>query len=158
MTQADQTGFAPRGARAEVEEGVTLAPKFDKDGLLPAIAQDAETGDVLMLAYMNAKALALTIETGEAHYWSRSRQEIWRKGATSGNTQQVVDLRVDCDQDTILMLVRQKGSKACCHVGYKSCFFRAIPTGTAPSPELKMEYREDEKAYDPEEVYSKKPG
>lgn len=158
MTQAGQTGFAARGERAEIEEGVSLAPKFDKDGLLPAIAQDAETGDVLMLAYMNAKALALTIETGEAHYWSRSRQEIWRKGATSGNTQQVVDLRVDCDQDTILMLVRQKGSKACCHVGYKSCFFRAIPTGTAPSPTLKMEYREDEKAYDPDEVYGKKSG
>ncbi|PLX34871.1 MAG: phosphoribosyl-AMP cyclohydrolase [Hyphomicrobiales bacterium] len=147
--------FAPRGERGEIEEGLTLSPKFDQDGLIPAIAADADSGDVLMLAYMNEEALALTIATGEAHYWSRSRSEIWRKGATSGNTQKIVDLRIDCDQDAILMKVTQRGSGASCHLGFKSCFFRAIPTGAAPSADLKLEYREHDKAFDPAEVYGK---
>jgi len=155
LTDKADTGFAPRGSRSDIEEGLTLSPRFDKDGLIPAIAADAATGEVLMLAYMNKEALSKTIATGEAHYWSRSRQEIWRKGATSGNTQQIVDLRIDCDQDAILMLVRQRGSGASCHVGYSSCFFRAIPTGTPPSPDLKLEYREAGKAFDPAEVYGK---
>lgn len=154
MSELASSGFAVRGNRSEIEEGFTLSPKFDKDGLIPAIAADAATGDVLMLAYMNAEALSKTIETGEAHYWSRSRQEIWRKGATSGNTQQVADLRIDCDQDAILMLVKQKGG-ASCHVGYKSCFFRAIPTGEKLSENLTLEYRETQKAFDPDEVYGK---
>jgi phosphoribosyl-AMP cyclohydrolase len=111
--------------RAALEEGATFAPRFDADGLIPAIAQDAETGEVLMLAYMNADALAATLETGEAHYWSRSRGELWHKGAISGQTQTVLELRTDCDQDTILMKVRANGDGGCCHVGYRSCFYRS---------------------------------
>ncbi len=158
MSDKADRGFAARGDRSQIEEGLTLSPKFDKDGLIPAIATDAASGEVLMLAYMNEEALSRTVETGEAHYWSRSRQEIWRKGATSGNTQQVADLRIDCDQDAILMLVKQRGSGASCHVGYKSCFFRAIPTGKAPTSDLALEYREDRKAFDPEDVYGKSSG
>lgn len=115
--------------RATLETGGVFAPRFDADGLIPAIAQDVETGEVLMLAYMNADALAHTLESGEAHYWSRSRGELWHKGATSGQTQTVIELRIDCDQDTILMKVRANGDGGCCHVGYRSCFYRkATPT------------------------------
>jgi len=117
----------------------------------------AETGDVLMLGYMNAEALRLTIETGEAHYWSRSRQCLWHKGATSGLTQKTVDIRIDDDQDAIWLKVEVAGSGASCHVGYNSCFYRSIPTGKAPSPDLKLEYREDEKTFDPKEVYGDAP-
>jgi phosphoribosyl-AMP cyclohydrolase len=98
--------------------------------LIPAIAQDFETGEVLMLAYMNAEALRLTITTGEAHYWSRSRQKLWRKGETSGETQEVVELRVDCDQDSLLMKIRQKGKGVACHTGRKSCFYRRVEGNT----------------------------
>lgn len=155
MTDKAKPGFAPRGDRSEIEEGLTLCPKFDRDGLLPAIAADANTGEVLMLAYMNDEALQKTIATGEAHYWSRSRREIWHKGATSGNIQKIVDLRIDCDQDAILMIVAQQGRGASCHTGYKSCFFRAIPTQIQLAADLKLEYREDSKTFDPKEVYGK---
>jgi phosphoribosyl-AMP cyclohydrolase len=111
-------------SRATLETGATFAPRFDADGLIPAIAQDAASGEVLMLAYMNADALAQTLATGEAHYWSRSRRELWHKGATSGQTQTVLDLRTDCDQDTILLRVQANGDGGCCHVGYRSCFYR----------------------------------
>lgn len=111
-------------SRAAVETGEAFAPRFDAEGLIPAIAQDAGSGEVLMLAYMNAEALARTLETGEAHYWSRSRGELWHKGATSGQIQTVLELRTDCDQDTILMRVRADGDGGCCHVGYRSCFYR----------------------------------
>ncbi len=134
---------------------MALAPKFDANGLIPAIATDAQTGDVLMLAYMNAQSLAKTIETGEAHYWSRSRGELWHKGATSGHTQSVIELRVDCDQDAIWIKVKQNGNGGCCHVGYKSCFFRSVPLGSPPSPELNLKFRENQKAFDPKEVYGK---
>lgn len=107
----------------ELEEGARLAPRFDAQGLVPAIVTDAETGGVLMLAYMNDAALARTLETGEAHYYSRSRQALWRKGATSGQVQEVLELRIDCDQDSLWLKVRQHGS-GCCHVGYRSCFYR----------------------------------
>lgn len=110
--------------RETLETGAILAPRFDAQGLIPAIAQDSETGEVLMLAYMNADALAATLKTGEAHYWSRSRGEIWRKGATSGQIQRVREIRVDCDQDAILMKVAIGGDGGCCHVGYRACFFR----------------------------------
>ena len=99
-----------------------LRPRFNADGLIAAIAQDAETGEVLMLAWMNAEALKLTLETGRAVYWSRSRQELWRKGDTSGHSQHVVEARVDCDQDAVLLRVRQEG--AACHTGRRSCFYR----------------------------------
>jgi phosphoribosyl-AMP cyclohydrolase len=117
--------------REEVETGTRLAPKFDADGLIPAMAVHAETGEPLMLAYMNAEALSKTLETGEAHYWSRSRGELWHKGATSGQVQKVAELRIDCDQDTVLLKVRPQGDGGCCHVGYRSCFYRtAAPDGS----------------------------
>lgn len=109
--------------QAALERGAGLTPRFDKDGLIAAIATDVETGDVLMLAWMNAEALRLTLETGEAHYWSRSRQALWRKGETSGHTQAVIELRIDCDQDAVWMKVRQAG--AACHTGFRTCFYRA---------------------------------
>ena len=106
------------------DETTAFQPKFGPEGLLPAIAVDAETGEVLMLAYMNEEALTRTFETGEVHYWSRSRAELWHKGATSGNTQELVEARIDCDQDTLLLRVRQKGPA--CHTGRTSCFYRSV--------------------------------
>lgn len=120
MAIADRTTMS----RTEIETGDRLAPKFDRDGLVAAVAVHADTGEALMLAYMNAEALERTLETGEAHYWSRSRQELWHKGATSGQIQKVVELRIDCDQDAILLRILPKGDGGCCHVGYRSCFFR----------------------------------
>ncbi len=148
--------FAPRPDKSELETGTVFSPKFDKSGLLPAITTDAISGDVLMLAYMNEQALALSIETGIAHYWSRSRKKLWIKGETSGNMQRIIELRTDCDQDAIWMKVEQQGKGAACHVGYKSCFFRAIPTGTPPAPDLALDFKEKAPLFDPDEVYGKK--
>jgi phosphoribosyl-AMP cyclohydrolase len=145
--------FAPRGDHAEIENGTTFAPKFDAEGLLPVVATCALTGEVLMLAYMNADALARTIETGQAHYWSRSRQKLWRKGEVSGNPQRVVELRTDCDQDAIWLKVEMAGAEACCHTGHRSCFYRAIPTGMAPSDDLVLRFVETERLFDPNSVY-----
>jgi phosphoribosyl-AMP cyclohydrolase len=111
-----------------LERGDRLTPRFDAAGLAPCVATDADTGEVLMLAYMNAEALELTLSTGEAHYWSRSRGELWRKGATSGQVQRVVELRVDCDQDAVWIKVRPQGDGRACHVGYRSCFYRVGET------------------------------
>lgn len=145
--------FAPRAGLAEVEEGPALAPKFDADGLIPAIAADAADGTVLMMAWMNADALRATIETGEAHYWSRSRGEMWRKGGTSGHVQRVREVRLDCDQDAVLLLVEQDGPGAC-HVGYRACFFRrVVPDGAGG---VRLEAVEP-KAYDPKAVYGPRP-
>jgi phosphoribosyl-AMP cyclohydrolase len=108
------------------EENSELRPRYDGAGLIPVVAQHFRTGEVLMLAYMDAEALRRTVETGEAHYWSRSRQKLWRKGETSGEIQQVMELRIDCDQDSILMKVEPKGKGAACHTGRRSCFYRHI--------------------------------
>jgi len=116
------TQFAPPLSGIAQDETLALRPKFDASGLIAAIAQDAETGEVLMLAWMNAEALARTLETGRATYWSRSRGEIWVKGHTSGHTQELVEVRVDCDQDAVLLKVRQTGGA--CHTGRESCFYR----------------------------------
>ena len=116
-------------SKTESEEGAVFAPRFDADGLLPVVATSAATGEVLMFAYMNAEALARTIETSEAHYWSRSRGRLWRKGEESGNTQRVVEMRIDCDQDALWLKVEQQGKDAACHTGRKSCFYRAVPLG-----------------------------
>lgn len=124
---ADQIEFAPPGDKKTLEEGSVLTPRFDDKGLIPAIATDASTGEVLMLAWMNAQALSLTITTGEAHYYSRSRQELWHKGATSGHTQKVLDIRTDCDQDAIWIKVDQTG--AACHTNRPSCFYRRVEKG-----------------------------
>jgi phosphoribosyl-AMP cyclohydrolase len=114
--------FPPPLSARDQDETLELRPRFNADGLIAAIAQDAETGEVLMLAWMNAEALKETLETGRAVYWSRSRGVLWRKGETSGHEQHVVDLRVDCDQDAVLLKVRQTG--AACHTGRRSCFYR----------------------------------
>jgi len=115
----------------ELEHGSVLTPRFDAAGLVAAIATHADTGEVLMLAWMNAEALQKTIATGEAHYWSRSRGELWRKGATSGQIQRVVEARIDCDQDAVWLKVRPQGDGGACHTGARSCFYRTIgPDGT----------------------------
>ena len=125
--------FAPRTDEETVETGTALMPKFDRDGLIVAIACDAASGEVLMVAHMNAEALSRTIETGEAWFWSRSRAKLWRKGEESGNTLAVADMRVDCDQDAILLKVAMAGDGVACHQGYRSCFYRSVPLGEAPS-------------------------
>jgi phosphoribosyl-AMP cyclohydrolase len=113
-------------SHADLEEGTILAPKFDAHGLVTAVAQEVGSNRVLMVAHMNAEALRLTIATGDAHYYSRSRQKLWKKGESSGEIQKVVELRTDCDQDVILMLVEQTGRGAACHTGRKSCFYRTV--------------------------------
>jgi phosphoribosyl-AMP cyclohydrolase len=119
--------------KAELEEGLTLSPRFDANGLVTCVATHADTGDVLMVAHMNAEALKLTIETGKAHYWSRSRQSLWLKGETSGQIQTVEEMRIDCDQDAIWIKVRVGGDGGCCHTGRQSCFYRVQPTGDGPA-------------------------
>jgi phosphoribosyl-AMP cyclohydrolase len=131
------TKFPPPLSGSAQDETSELRPKFNADGLIAAITQDAETGDVLMLAWMNADALAATLETRRATYWSRSRGELWVKGETSGHTQEVVDVRIDCDQDAVLLKVKQTGGA--CHTGRASCFYRIVPfEGTALSHDPDM--------------------
>ena len=124
-----ETGFPTAPTKEALERGETLAPRFDAAGLIAAIAQHAESGEVLMLGWMNAEALRLTLKTGEAHYFSRSRQALWRKGETSGQVQKVTELRVDCDQDAVLMKVLPQGDGGACHVGFRSCFYRRAEGG-----------------------------
>jgi len=112
-----------------LERGATIAPRFDASGLIAAVAQHADTGEVLMLAWMNAEALKLTLDTGEAHYFSRSRNALWKKGETSGQVQVVTELRLDCDQDAVLLKVRPQGDGGACHVGFRSCFYRLVVDG-----------------------------
>ena len=155
MTQ--QSTFAPRGSTEAIEEGLAFAPKFDADGLVACVATDAGTGDVLMVAYMNAEALCRTVESGEAWYFSRSRKRLWRKGKSSGHLQRVVEMRVDCDQDAVWIKVEQAGPGAC-HTGRRSCFYRAIPVGKPGT--VTLEFRDAEQAFDPASVYGEgaKPG
>jgi len=140
--------FAPPGAAADLEEGTAFTPKFDAEGLVTCVATDAKSGDVLMVAHMNAEALAKTIASGEAWYFSRSRRVLWRKGETSGHIQRVVEMRVDCDQDTVWIKVEQVGGA--CHTGRPSCFYRAVPLGKAGT--VTLEFR-DERVFDPKNVY-----
>jgi phosphoribosyl-AMP cyclohydrolase len=149
-----QSPFAPRGNREAVEEGAALAPNFDADGLITAAVSDADSGILLMVAHMNAQALALTIETGIAHYWSRSRNRLWRKGEESGHEQRIAELRVDCDQDAVWLRVRTGATGANCHTGRVSCFYRAVPLGAAPGPDLRLENIDDERRFDPGAVYA----
>jgi phosphoribosyl-AMP cyclohydrolase len=121
--------FPPPGSKTELEEGQVFTPRFDADGLIGCIALDARDGAVLMFAHMNAEALRLTLETGVAHYWSRSRQSLWRKGETSGQVQQVVEIRTDCDQDVLLMKVVPGADGGACHTGRRSCFYRTLVAG-----------------------------
>lgn len=143
--------FAPRTDKKAVELGFAFAPKFDEHGLIVAIAQDADTGEVLMVAYMNEESLRQTITIGEAVYFSRSRQQLWHKGATSGHTQTVERILTDCDQDALVLKVRQKGP-GCCHAGYRSCFYRNIQEAGDP---VTLGQEIAERSYDPDAVYHK---
>jgi phosphoribosyl-AMP cyclohydrolase len=149
--------FHKRVSVEEVEEGSTLSPKFDKNGLIPCVTTDSETHEVLMLGYMNAEALIKTLEEGEAYYFSRSRQKVWHKGATSGLIQAVKEIRIDDDQDSIWLSVEVGGSGASCHVGYKSCFYRSIPIKNKVSKNIELKWEEDKKLFDPIEVYGDAP-
>jgi phosphoribosyl-AMP cyclohydrolase len=130
--------FAPRGTPAEVEAGLTFQPRFDSDGLIPAIVTDAASGEVLMFAWMNADAVALTLETRIAHFWSRSRRCLWRKGQESGNFLDVSEVRTDCDQDVLWIRAMVNGAGVACHTGARSCFYRSLPLGTAATPGMIM--------------------
>ena len=149
----DKSSSSPRGSASEVEEGVAFAPKFDADGLITAVVTDAASGELLMVAHMNAEALAKTVASGEAWYFSRSRRALWRKGESSGHSQRVVELRVDCDQDALWLKVEQQGPGAC-HTGRRSCFYRAVPLGQAGA--VTLEFRNGGRMFDPETVYRPK--
>lgn len=153
--------FQARSSIEQVEEGNVLAPKFDGRGLITVVTTDATSGEVLMQGYMNSEALSATIRTGEAHYWSRSRKTLWHKGATSGFVQRVRELLVDDDQDCIWLRVDVDGG-ASCHVGYRSCFYRRVPTGKAfhdrqTDGRVELEWTDTEKVFDPAEVYGDAP-
>jgi phosphoribosyl-AMP cyclohydrolase len=140
--------FTAAHTASDLEEGLLLTPKFDANGLVTCVTADVGTGEVLMVAHMNAEALARTIATGEAWYFSRSRGTLWKKGETSGHAQRVIEMRVDCDQDAILIKVEQSGGA--CHTGRWSCFYRTVQVGK-PGPAA-LELRE-ERVFDPKSVY-----
>lgn len=142
-TFADPTSLS----HDDLETGSVFAPRFDAHGLITAVATDASSGEVLMLAHMNAEALSLTLTTGEAHYYSRSRKNIWRKGETSGEVQKIVEVRTDCDQDAILLMVEQLGRGAACHTGRRSCFYRRVDAAGA------LEDAGVPQVFDPKDVY-----
>tara|TARA_B100000214_G_scaffold371909_1_gene349159 strand:- start:489 stop:956 length:468 start_codon:yes stop_codon:yes gene_type:complete len=149
--------FKKRENVTEIEEGTLLSPRFDNDGLIPVVTTCAKTKEVLMHGHMNTEALKLTIETGEAHYWSRSRKQIWHKGSTSGFVQKIIEIRVDDDQDSIWLRV-DIGNGASCHVGYRSCFYRSVPIGKIENGRnIKIKFEEKEKKFDPDKVYKGQP-
>ncbi len=157
----DLVRFQARKSIEQVEEGNDLAPKFDDRGLITVVTTDFDSGEVLMQGYMNAEALQRTIETGEAHYWSRSRQVLWHKGATSGLVQTVRELLIDDDQDCVWLRVDVAGG-ASCHVGYRSCFYRKVPVGAdfaarQSQGNVELEWTETEKVFNPEDVYGDAP-
>jgi phosphoribosyl-AMP cyclohydrolase len=139
-------------SKQAVEEGLALMPKFDTDGLMTCVATDAWTGEVLMVAHVNEQALRRTIETGEAWYYSRSRRALWKKGESSGHTQRIIEMRIDCDQDAIWIRVEQTGPGAC-HTGRRSCFYRSIPLRQVGA--VTLEFQDANKTFDPAETYSK---
>ncbi|MEM9017828.1 MAG: phosphoribosyl-AMP cyclohydrolase [Verrucomicrobiota bacterium] len=160
MTSQPSSAFADRISVEQVEEGTDLAPKFDDNGVIPCITQHAETKEILMFAFMNEEALRLTIETSLAHYWSRSREKLWKKGETSGMTQQVQRILIDDDQDCVIIEVTLAspdagGEEASCHVGYRSCFYREVVEENGGGPALR--FIESEKAFDPDAVYGDTP-
>ena len=149
--------FKKRDNIKEVEEGKYLSPKFDENGLIPVITTDFQTGDILMHGYMNDEALKKTIETKEAHYWSRSKKKMWHKGQVSGFIQKVKEIRIDDDQDSVWLSV-DIGNGSSCHVGYRSCFYRSIPLGKIKDEEeLEIKFKETEKTFDPKKVYKDEP-
>lgn len=148
---SDPVFFAQPDTAEQVEEGAVLTPRFDRDGLVTCVTTDARSGDVLMVAHMNAEALRKSIETGEAWYFSRSRRRLWRKGESSGHVQRIVEMRVDCDQDALWITVEQAGPGAC-HTGRRSCFYRTVPLGQAKGA-VTLQFRDAEKTFDPGQVY-----
>ena len=154
--------FASRTSIEQVEEGDQLAPKFDEKGCIPCITIHSETKEVLMFAFMNEEALRLTISTALAHYWSRSRQQLWKKGETSGMFQHVQRLLIDDDQDCVIIEVTLTppsigGNEASCHVGYRSCFYREVPLKPESEDAIKLKFVEEEKSFDAEAVYEGTP-
>lgn len=129
MTKASTDPFAPRGDTKALETGLGFTPKFDRDGLIPAIVTDAKSGAVLMFAHMTAEALRLTIDTRQAHFWSRSRAKLWKKGEDSGNVLNVSEIRTDCDQDVVWIMASVAGRGVACHTGETSCFYRRVVSG-----------------------------
>ncbi len=156
MAGNDDSLFGRRETVEQVEEGHDLAPKFDEKGFIPCVTTDYATGEVLMVAVMNREALQKSIETGEAWYWSRSRQTLWHKGATSGLIQTIKEMRIDDDQDCVWLRVEIPGG-ASCHVGYRSCFYRKVPVGAQRNAGMSLEFLEHEKAFDPKAVYGDAP-
>ena len=145
--------FKKRENVSEIEEGNLLSPKFDNDGLIPVITMCSKTKEILMHGYMNVEALKKTIETKEAHYWSRSRKKVWHKGEASGFIQKVTEIRIDDDQDSIWLTVDISDGSSC-HIGYRSCFYRSIPLGKIDDgKKIEMKFEEKEKKFDPEKVY-----
>jgi len=132
--------FAPRGSTEAIESGTAFQPKFDADGLIPAIVTDNRSGEVLMFAWMNADALARTIETRQVHFWSRSRKSLWRKGEESGNAFAVDEMRIDCDQDVLWLSVTVAGGGPACHTGRRSCFYRAVLLGRRPDGTIELQF------------------
>lgn len=151
MTALASPPFAPRGSKHDIEEGQAFAPNFDAGGLIACVVTDVQTGTVLMVAHMNAQALEQTISTGEAWFYSRSRQALWKKGETSGHVMHVVEIRVDCDQDVLWLKVDPAGAGAC-HTGRRSCFYRAV-VREGPNARLTLAFRDDERVFDPAKVY-----
>ncbi|KRD48816.1 phosphoribosyl-AMP cyclohydrolase [Ensifer sp. Root278] len=143
---------APSSNKAELETGPAFTPRFDEKGLITAVVTDARDGELLMVAHMNAEALALTIETGVAHYYSRSRKSLWKKGESSGNLQTVKEIRTDCDQDAIWLKVSVAGHDATCHTGRRSCFYRMVG---AENGKAMVEITDDHRHFDPAEIYDK---
>jgi phosphoribosyl-AMP cyclohydrolase len=130
--------FATRTSAEAIEHGAGFMPKFDSEGLIPAITSDHASGEVLMFAFMNRQALAKTIESGVAHFWSRSRGKLWKKGEESGNAMRVIEMRTDCDQDVVWLRVEMAGNGVACHTGARSCFYRAIPIGQLDTTQIKL--------------------
>lgn len=154
MDNTDELRFAARRTIEQVEESAELAPKFDELGLIPVVTTDADSGEVLMHGYMNAEAFRKSVALGEAVYYSRSRQALWHKGATSGLVQKIVEIRIDDDQDAVWLRVNVQGG-ASCHVGYRSCFYRSVPVGA--TGEVALHFEETEKVFDPKIVYGDAP-
>ena len=158
---AKDVRFKPRRSIEQVEESEELAPKFDDRGLITVVTTDADSGELLMQGYMNEEALSKSIQTGEAHYWSRSREVLWHKGATSGYVQKIRELLIDDDQDCVWLRVEVAGG-ASCHVGYRSCFYRSVPVGdeyaaAQKDGDIDLTWTETEKVFDPVEVYGDAP-
>ena len=158
---AEDVRFKPRRSIEQVEESDELAPKFDDRGLITVVTTDADSGELLMQGYMNEEALSKSIQTGEAHYWSRSREVLWHKGATSGFVQKIRELLIDDDQDCVWLRVEVTGG-ASCHVGYRSCFYRSVPVGddyaaAQKDGDIDLRWTETEKVFDPVDVYGDAP-